>query len=155
MGGTAYDVTGTSPYNEGEVVSIQAVAASGYQFAGWAAPAGSLASATALATTFTMPAQNVVITANFQIIPTTSGCFIATAAYGSPTAEQLDVLREFRDGVLLESAAGSQFVELYYRLSPPIADFMSGNSFLRTLVRELLVDPVVRVVGAAGDIWLN
>jgi hypothetical protein len=44
-------------------------------------------------------------------------------------------------------------VDLYYRLSPPIADFISGNSFLRTVVRELLVDPVVWVVGAAGDIW--
>jgi uncharacterized repeat protein (TIGR02543 family) len=155
MGGTAYDVTGASPYNEGEVVSIQATAASGYQFAGWAAPAGSLANAYASATTFTMPAQNVVVTATFQVISTGSGCFIATAAYGNPTVEQLDVLRGFRDGVLLESAAGSQFVALYYRLSPSIADFISGNSFLRTVVRELLVDPVVWVVGAAGDIWRN
>jgi hypothetical protein len=83
------------------------------------------------------------------------GCFIATAAYGTPTAEQIDVLREFRDAVLLESAAGSQFVALYYRLSPPIAEFIAGNSFLRTLVRELLVDPIVWVVEATGDIWRN
>jgi hypothetical protein len=155
MGGTAYDVTGTSPYNQGEVVTVQAVAASGYQFAGWAAPVGTFANAYATATTFTMPAQNVVVTATFQIASTTSGCFIGTAAYGSATAEQLDVLREFRDGVLLESAAGSQFVDLYYRLSPPIADFISGNRFLRTVVREILVDPVVWVVGATGDIWRN
>jgi len=155
MGGTAYDVTGASPYNEGEVVSIQAIAASGYQFAGWAAPAGSLANANALATTFTMPGQDVVVTATFQVTSTSGNCFIATAAYGSPTAEQLDILREFRDGVLLESAVGSQFVDLYYRLSPPIADVISANSFLRTVVRELLVDPAVRVVRAAGDIWRN
>ncbi len=83
------------------------------------------------------------------------GCFIATAAYGTPTAEQIDVLREFRDIVLLESTAGSQFVALYYRLSPPVADFISGSSFLRTLVRELLVDPIVWVVEATGDIWRN
>jgi hypothetical protein len=102
-----------------------------------------------------MPAQNVVVTATFQVVQTSSGCFIATAAYGSPGAEQIDVLRGFRDGILLESAAGSQFVALYYRLSPPIADFMSGDSFLRTVVRELLVDPMVWVVGAAGDIWRN
>jgi uncharacterized repeat protein (TIGR02543 family) len=155
MGGTAYDATGTSPYNQGEVVNIQAVAASGYQFVGWTAPAGSFVNYLAPATTFTMPAQDVVVTATFQVASTTSGCFIATAAYGSPAAEQIDVLREFRDGVLLESAAGSQLVDLYYRLSPPIADFISGNSFLRTVVRELLVDPVVWVVGAAGDIWRN
>lgn len=157
MGGTAYDVTGTSPYMQGEVVSIQAVAASGYQFVGWTAPPGSLANALAAATTFTMPAQNVVVTATFQVASNGGGgvCFIATAAYGSPTAEQLDVLREFRDGALLESAVGSQFVDLYYRLSPPIADFISGSSFLRTLVRELLVDPVVWVVRATGDMWRN
>jgi uncharacterized repeat protein (TIGR02543 family) len=156
MGGTAYDVTGTSPYMQGEVVSIQAVAASGYQFVGWTAPAGSFVNAFSPATTFTMPAQNVVVTATFQVASTGGGgCFIATAAYGSPTAEQLDVLREFRDEALLESAAGSQLVALYYRLSPPIADFISGNSFLRTLVRELLVDPAVWVVRAAGDIWRN
>jgi hypothetical protein len=55
--------------------------------------------------------------------------------------------------VLLESTAGSKFVALYYKLSPPIADFISGSSFLRTLVRVLLVDPVVWMVEATGGIW--
>jgi uncharacterized repeat protein (TIGR02543 family) len=155
MGGTAYDVTGTSPYEEGEIVSLQAVAASGYQFVGWTAAAGSLANTYAAATTFTMPAQDVIATATFQVIQTTSGCFIATAAYGNPAAEQLEILRGLRDGVLLESAAGSQFADLYYRLSPPIADVISGNSPLTALVRELLVDPVVWMVQATGDIWRN
>ena len=83
------------------------------------------------------------------------GCFIATAAYGTPTAGQIDVLREFRDDVLLKSTLGSQFVALYYQFSPPVADFIAGNELLRTLVRELLVDPIVRVVEATGDIWRN
>jgi hypothetical protein len=83
------------------------------------------------------------------------GCFIATAAYGTPTAEQIDVLREFRDVVLLKSKMGSQFVALYYRLSPPVADFIAGNEVVRTLVRELLVDPVVWLVEATGDTWRN
>jgi len=94
-------------------------------------------------------------TDNSSTPPPTGGCFIATAAYGTPTAEQIDVLREFRDVVLLESTLGSQFVALYYRLSPPVADFISESSFLRTLVRELLVDPIVWVVEATGDIWQN
>jgi len=87
------------------------------------------------------------------IPPPTGGCFIATAAYGTSTAEQIDVLREFRDSVLLESTAGSVFVSLYYQLSPPVADFIAGNELLRTMVRELLIDPIVRVVEATGDIW--
>ena len=82
-------------------------------------------------------------------------CFIATAAYGTPTAEQIDVLREFRDVVLLESAIGSQFVALYYQLSPTIADLIVRSDLLRTLVRELLVDPIVCVIEATGDIWRN
>jgi hypothetical protein len=83
------------------------------------------------------------------------GCFVATAAYGTPTAEQINALREFRDVVLLESKMGSQFVALYYRLSPPVADFIAGNEVVRTLVRELLVDPVVWLVEATGDMWRN
>jgi hypothetical protein len=82
-------------------------------------------------------------------------CFIATAAYGTPTAQQIDVLREFRDVVLLESAVGSQFVALYYQLSPPVADFIARSDLSKTLVRELLVDPIVWIVEATGDIWRN
>jgi uncharacterized repeat protein (TIGR02543 family) len=155
MGGTATDVTGASPYMEGEVVSIQAVAATGYQFVRWTATAGAFSNSNAPSTIFQMPAADVTVTANFEVVSSGLGCFIATAAYGSPTAEQIDVLREFRDVVLLKSTVGSQFVALYYKLSPPVADFISGSSFLRTLVRELLVDPVVWMVGATGDVWRN
>ena len=81
------------------------------------------------------------------------GCFIATAAYGTATVEQIDVLREFRDLVLLKSTVGSRFVALYYRLSPPLADFIARNEVVKTLVRELLVDPIVWLVEATGDTW--
>jgi hypothetical protein len=83
------------------------------------------------------------------------GCFIATAAYGTPTAEQIDVLREFRDAVLLKNTSGSLFVALYYRLSPPVADFIAGKEAVRTLVRDLLVDPIVWLAEATGDTWEN
>jgi len=153
MAGTATDVTGASSYLEGEVVNILAVAASGYQFVGWTATAGTFSNANAESTIFQMPDADVIVTANFDVTGSGGVCFIATAAYGSPTAEQIDVLREFRDVVLLESTAGSQFVALYYKLSPPVADFISGSSLLRTLVRVLLVDPVVGMVEATGGIW--
>jgi uncharacterized repeat protein (TIGR02543 family) len=63
--GTATDLTNTSPYAAGTGVSIKAVAAAGYRFVSWTAPAGTFDSATAATTTFTMPAQNVTVTANF------------------------------------------------------------------------------------------
>jgi len=152
MAGTATDVTDASPYEEGEFVSIQAVDASGYQFVRWTATAGAFSNANAAVTGFQMPGADVTVTANFEVTGG-SGCFIATAAYGSPTAEQIDVLREFRDAVLLESTAGSQFVALYYKLSPPVADFISGSSFLRSFVKVLLVDPAVWMVESTGGIW--
>jgi hypothetical protein len=82
-------------------------------------------------------------------------CFIATAAYGTPTAEEINILREFRDMVLLKSTVGSQFVSLYYRLSPPIADLIAGHEAVRTLVREILIDPIVWLVDTTGGLWRN
>jgi hypothetical protein len=81
------------------------------------------------------------------------GCFIATAAYGTESAEEIDVLRSFRDEVLLESPVGSQLVEWYYQTSPPVADFISENSVLKALVRELLVDPIASLVELTGTLW--
>jgi len=152
---------GTSDYEAGTVVNLVASPDDRYEFVSWI---GDSITHPDFATTTVTMNGDYSIAANFEEITTTDstkgpsgslGCFIATAAYGTPIAEQIDVLREFRDVVLLESTVGSQFVALYYQLSPPIADFISGSSFLRTLVRELLVDPVVWVVEATGDIWRN
>lgn len=85
--------------------------------------------------------------------PPPPGCFIATAAYGTSTAAELDTLRAFRDEVLLQYGLGSRLVSLYYEVSPPLADFISEHGPIRTLVRELLVDPVVWVVEATEPLW--
>jgi uncharacterized repeat protein (TIGR01451 family) len=66
------------------------------------------------------------------------GCFIATAAYGSPLAEKLDTFREFRDAVLLKTAVGAALVDLYYTVSPPIADQVAAHPALAGLVRVVL-----------------
>ena len=71
-------------------------------------------------------------------------CFIATAAYGTPLAAEIGVLRQFRDRCLLDTAFGSAFVDTYYRLSPPIAEAVAQNAVLRSGVRMVLV-PVVLV----------
>jgi hypothetical protein len=63
------------------------------------------------------------------------GCFIATAAYGTAMASEVRYLRAFRDQYLLVSDVGRRFVELYYRVSPPIADFLREHSALRSALR--------------------
>jgi len=69
-GGTATDLTGYPPYAAGAVVNIKAVANTTgfYKFLNWTAPAGAFGNATAATTNFTMPAQNVTVTAHFVII---------------------------------------------------------------------------------------
>jgi subtilisin family serine protease len=69
-------------------------------------------------------------------------CFIATAAWGSPLAKELDSLRRFRDQVLLQSAWGQEFVAAYYRLSPPLAQEISQHEWMKALVR-LALQPLI------------
>lgn len=78
-----------------------------------------------------------------------SGCFIATAAYGSYLHPRVQLLRDFRDNHLLTNAPGRAFVALYYKLSPPAADFIARHGALRMLVR-LLLAPLVLAVGNPG-----
>jgi len=63
------------------------------------------------------------------------GCFIATASYGSPMQPSVKILREFRDRFLLNRAAGKGFVRLYYKYSPPIANFIANHDSLRAMIR--------------------
>ncbi|MGB6872561.1 MAG: GLUG motif-containing protein [Dehalococcoidia bacterium] len=66
-GGTATDETNGSPYTAGAAINIKAEANAGYEFAGWTATAGTFADVNVKETTFTMPARNVTVTANFAI----------------------------------------------------------------------------------------
>ena len=80
-------------------------------------------------------------------------CFIATAAYGTDTAKELDILREFRDTVLLPNSLGAEFVSFYYKTSPPIAGFISRHEVLRTAVRVGFVDLIVTILNWSHALW--
>jgi hypothetical protein len=77
------------------------------------------------------------------------GCFIATAAYGSYLHPKVMELRAFRDNYLMTNVPGRAFVSLYYRLSPPLADFIARHEWLRTGCRIALT-PVVLAVENKG-----
>jgi uncharacterized repeat protein (TIGR01451 family) len=72
------------------------------------------------------------------------GCFIATVAFGSPLEKHVQILRDFRDRVLLNSVAGKAFVDFYYRTSPPIAGKIAQSEGLCLITRVLLM-PVIGV----------
>jgi PKD repeat protein len=91
-------------------------------------------------TDYTLTAGNVLTGDEF--IPPSSGCFIATAAYGTPMAPEIQILREFRDDYLLTNPLGQAFVNLYYKVSPSIANFITDHPSLKPIVRAGLV-PVV------------
>lgn len=71
-----------------------------------------------------------------------SGCFIATAAFGE-TAGEVILLRSFRDGVLIPSTFGRKVVDGYYRVSPSIARIIERSphrkSFARSILRPIVV----------------
>jgi len=67
-----------------------------------------------------------------------SGCFIATAAYGSYAEPHVLILREFRDNVLYRSALGRLFIRCYYKISPPIAALIAPREYVKKLVRCVL-----------------
>ncbi|NLW92851.1 MAG: prepilin-type N-terminal cleavage/methylation domain-containing protein [Syntrophomonadaceae bacterium] len=75
-------------------------------------------------------------------LPNLGGCFIATAAYGSIMAPQVELLRQFRDEFLLTTGPGVSFVEWYYRNSPPLAEKIKHNEKLRFATQVLLL-PVI------------
>jgi hypothetical protein len=74
------------------------------------------------------------------------GCFIATAAMGTPLAPEIGILSDFRDDVLLSTAPGRALVGAYERFSPPIAGAISRSATLCTLVRVLVVWPATKLV---------
>ena len=71
------------------------------------------------------------------------GCFIATAAYGTPMAGEVRYLRAFRDEVLLHSDLGRWFVKQYYTYSPAVADVLREHDGWRAVVRAGLTPLVV------------
>lgn len=95
--------------------------------------------------TVTIPVAGGVLPREDEGGVRSSGCFIATAAYGSWLDPQVAVLRDFRDHRLVNHAPGRAFVDWYYRQSPPLADWIAERDWARAVVRIVLA-PVIEAI---------
>lgn len=67
-----------------------------------------------------------------------SGCYVATMAYGSYDHPQVLILRRFRDNVLSQSWYGRLFIKIYYKTSPHLVSLLQGYEKPNLLIRKQL-----------------
>ncbi len=93
-----------------------------------------------------MNSLNATASTNFQNSSASSSiCFVATAAFGTPWAPEIDVLRRWRDTVLVKSIAGRLFIAVYYKVGPYIAKVVEKSALLKQLVRNMIYE-LIRVL---------
>lgn len=74
----------------------------------------------------------------FGLLQDNQNCYVSTAAYGTPLHDKVKTFKQFRDLVLKQYSWGRYFIKFYYKTSPPIADAIRQNQFLKMATRALL-----------------
>jgi len=86
------------------------------------------------------------------------GCLIATAAYGSELAPQIQQLRELRDNTILQTESGDSFMstfnEFYYSFSPTVADLERENPIFKEGVKVTLT-PLLASLSILNHVEIN
>jgi len=85
------------------------------------------------------------VTTSARVSGAVDACFVATAAYGSVMANDVETLRHFRDSLLRTNALGELGVEAYYTFGPAIAGVVGESDPLRAIARDALRPLVERV----------
>ena len=98
---------------------------------------------------------------NDSIIPENlfgGGCLIATAAYGTELAPQVQQLRELRDNKLLQTKAGTSFIntfnDVYYSFSPIIADLEREHPLFKEVVK-IVITPMISSLSILNYVDMN
>lgn len=78
-----------------------------------------------------------------------SGCLIVTATFGSPLAGEVQLVREYRDGMIRSSYSGSRFVEgfntWYYSFSPSVARYIENHPVVKSVMQVCLI-PLLYII---------
>jgi len=87
---------------------------------------------------------------------TQSGCLIATAAFDSELAPQVQQMRLFRDNIALKTHAGSSFLNVfntwYYSFSPSVASYERHVPWLQNTIR-ILIYPLLGILSVSTSIF--
>ena len=75
---------------------------------------------------------------NYSSHQENDGCFIATAAFGTPLAPEIDILRWWRDQHLMNKKYGRFLISSYYKHSPSIAESVRKYKLIRAILRKLI-----------------
>lgn len=81
--------------------------------------------------------RDITIESNLQNIKS-NGCFVATAALGSPSHPTVVVLRDWRDNYLMQKTWGRAFVDYYYKVSPDLSKAIERKPLVKRLIRNVL-----------------
>ncbi|GEM_PF-2473690 len=89
-------------------------------------------------------------------IPNGGRCLIATAAFGSELAPQVQFLREFRDKHIMSTASGSSFMNVfnawYYSFSPYVADYEREQPWMQQIVKGSIY-PLLGILQASENAY--
>ena len=89
------------------------------------------------------PTTQTPTTAQTLQTKTNSNCSIATAAYGTPMAQEINTLRRFRDSRMEPNVILKHIVILYYKISPPVARVIALSENMKAFAR-LCLKPIIR-----------
>jgi len=88
--------------------------------------------------------------------PAARACIVASAAYGSELAPQVQFLREFRDRTVMSTFAGAQFMRIfnafYYSFSPKVAELTAASPILQTATR-VFIYPLIGVLRFVAAVY--
>ncbi len=135
------------PVNEAAAEAAAAEAAAAEAAAAEAAAAAAAEAAAAAAAAVVIEAEPEIepepmMTSQSSEEKKGGGCLIATAAFGSEMAPQVQFLREIRDNKVLQTESGSAFMtgfnQFYYSFSPAVADYERENPAFKETVKLAL-----------------
>ena len=140
-------VGGAAPEPVNDTAAEDAAAAAAAEAAAAAAAAEAAAAAAAEAAAVVVEAEpepepEPMMTSQPAEEKKGGGCLIATAAFGSEMAPQVQFLREIRDNTVLQTESGSAFMtgfnQFYYSFSPAVADYERENPAFKETVKLAL-----------------